>query len=242
MRQAAFLWATTWPDPEKLTAELSQADPLPVPNTQHGRQGLPHPHQGNRLTSTPASSCLAFKMPGRLPLRSEPPLGGWPGLDRAAGALTQPQPAQPGLGSAPRAPCPAPRGTGQHAPQRAHWTASPGKHCGRTPGPCGAGAQRGRGTGASRGALGEEGWSPAAEPAGRPRAEDLLEEIRRLEETRTATRGRDPSRWHGALGAPGWTGEAGPAPAGSSSLGRPEWEPRRLCVAAVRVRLRGSGL
>ncbi|XP_043290390.1 cortexin domain-containing 1 isoform X1 [Cervus elaphus] len=64
-------------------------------------------------------------MPGRLPLRSEPPLGCWPGLARAAGALTQPQPAQPGLGSAPRAPCPAPRGTGQHAPQRAHWTASP---------------------------------------------------------------------------------------------------------------------
>ena len=55
MRQAAFLWALTWPDPEKLTAELSQADPLPVPNTQHGRQGLPHPHQGNRLTSTPGT-------------------------------------------------------------------------------------------------------------------------------------------------------------------------------------------
>ncbi|XDA85850.1 hypothetical protein R6Z07M_015587 [Ovis aries] len=47
-------------------------------------------------------------MPGRPPLRSEPPLGGWPGLARAAGALTQPQPAQPCLGSAPRAPRPAP--------------------------------------------------------------------------------------------------------------------------------------
>ncbi|XP_074173750.1 cortexin domain-containing 1 protein isoform X2 [Rhinolophus sinicus] len=31
-------------------------------------------------------------MPGRLPLRSEPPLGGWPGHARTAGALTQPQP------------------------------------------------------------------------------------------------------------------------------------------------------
>lgn len=181
-------------------------------------------------------------MPGRPPLRSEPPLSGWPGLARAAGALTQPQPAQPCLGSAPGAPLPAPRATGQHAPQRAHRTASPGKHCGRIPGPCGNGAQRGRGTGPSRGARGEEGWSPAAEPDGRPRAEDLLEEIRHLGETRTATRGRDPFRWHGALGAPGWTGEAGPAPAGSSSSGRPGWEPRRLGVAAVRVRLRGSGL
>lgn len=142
-------------------------------------------------------------MPGRPPLRSEPPLGGWPGLARAAGALTQPQPAQPGLGSAPRA-------TDQHAPQRAHRTASPGKHCGRIPGPCGAGAQRGRGTGASRGARWGRGVVPghgASRPAARRGSAGG--DLRRLEETRRATRGRDPFRWHGALSAPGCTGEAG---------------------------------
>ena len=174
-------------------------------------------------------------MPGRPPLRSEPPLGGWPGLARAAGALTQPQPAQPGLGSAPRA-------TDQHAPQRAHRTASPGKHCGRIPGPCGAGAQRGRGTGASRGARWGRGVVPG-HGASRPAA-------------RRGSAGGDPPPRGDPQGHPGpgplpvarrpecaWMHRGGrTAPAGSSSLGRPGWEPRRLCVAAVRVRLRGSGL
>ncbi|XP_074173749.1 cortexin domain-containing 1 protein isoform X1 [Rhinolophus sinicus] len=84
-------------------------------------------------------------MPGRLPLRSEPPLGGWPGHARTAGALTQPQPgrcppsrawqtlaaprpqdAPPATPSEQRGSQPGPRAQGTGLP-RSHDTA--GCHC-----------------------------------------------------------------------------------------------------------------
>lgn len=191
-------------------------------------------------------------MPGRPRLRSEPPLGGWPGLARAAGALTQPQPGRCPPSRAWAAP-PAPSAPRRHAPQGAIGC-RPGLGAGRAgaPGAHGrprqvrtagvswdpsqrrlrAGAQQGR---QCRG-FARVGRRPRRQPAGRRRRICWLRS-RRAPPSPAAAAARG-SAGPPEAGTP-LQGGAAPrarfgrreravrAPAGSSSLGLPGWEPRR---------------
>ncbi|XP_059768300.1 cortexin domain-containing 1 protein isoform X1 [Balaenoptera ricei] len=74
------------------------------------------------LEQHPAASPLKYQ--GGRGSAQSPPLGGWPALAGAAGALTQPQPGRCPPSRAWAAPS-APRAPGRHAPQRALGTASP---------------------------------------------------------------------------------------------------------------------
>lgn len=161
-------------------------------------------------------------MPGRPPLRSEPPLGGWPGLARAAGALTQPQPAQPCLGSAPRAPRPAPPASTRRSERTGLPLQVSTAGASRVPAGPGrsavGGPRRRAGRGGKRG-----GPRPRSQPAGR---------AQRICWRRSATSGR-PARPPGA-GTP----SGGTAPwVRPDGQGRPD---RRRQVAAARGGRGGS--
>lgn len=206
-------------------------------------------------------------MPGRPRLRSEPPLGGWPGLARAAGALTQPQPGRCPPSRAWAAP-PAPSAPRRHAPQGAIGC-RPGLGAGRAgaPGAHGrprqvrtagaswdpsqrrlrAGAQQGR---QCRG-FARVGRRPRRQPAGRRRRICWLRS-RRAPPSPAAAAARGsagppeagtPSR---AARRPGRASVGGRGPGGrrqvAAALGCPGGSRAGLRVAAAPVMLWGSGL
>lgn len=186
------------------------------------------------LEQHPAASPL--KCQGGRGSAQSPPLGGWPALARAAGALTQPQPGRCPPSRAWTAPS-APRAPGRHAPQRALGTASPGKHCRSIPGPAAA-APAGLGRNAVGGAAASRGWvpgrgaSPPATGGGSARWGPAGPHRPLREGTRLASRDRDAPPGGTApgarLGGHGWAGRwqqpwaarVGAAP--GSALQRPQ--------------------